>query len=314
MARQEDILQRMMDSFSWRGLLLHPATLFVAASMLVLATAMSLWNQYRHTIINQADYLLTRDKVHLPSPPELCRSDLKALVLEQNDSPTQASLLDPALVSNTVNTFRTVGWVEQVRKIEKSRSGLDIDLVYRTPVGMVELNPTTVPGWPENQTPKLFPIDRYGIIMPGTLAARNDLLRISVFDPAREARLETWSDWPDERVKAAAAIGLIVANDWQAFGLYRIVTFRRPSQTSDASVPFELWPAVGTQVIWGNPPGREVSSEASAQLKLQALKSFVDQMGPLNQLNEQKIDIRSGNVRLVSTSKTAKLKFETHER
>jgi hypothetical protein len=133
------------------------------------------------------------------------------------------------------------------------------------------------------------------------------MLRFSVFNPIRFTKLENWTEWPDERIKSCAEISEIIGSRWQDLGLYRIVTFRKPEQANDPSVPFELWPDVGTQVIWGSPPGQELPNEASAEEKLQALELFVSNYGPLDQLAKAKIDVRSGKPIISDQFQTAEL-------
>ncbi len=304
--RKEDLLTRLLAGLSVRGILLHPATLFVLASSFTIGVAVHLWNGHQEAIVNREDYRLTVDKIQLNDPPPWSDGDLKKLVLDHVASDHTASLLDTTLVARTVETFKNVGWVEQVRKVEKSKSGLSIELVYRGPIGMVELNKLTIPDWPADEDGQLLPVDRQAIILPAKLVAAESLLRFSVFDPIRFTKLETWTEWPDERIKGCAEISEVLGSRWQELGLYRIVTFRRPDRQIDPDSPFELWPANGTQVIWGNPPGQETPQEASANKKLVALQEFVAKYGPLNTLPQGKIDVRSGKA-IGSNVQTAEL-------
>lgn len=305
--RQDDFLQRLVAGLSIRSILLHPATWFMIASIATLGGAIQLWNSYQADIVDQEKYRLTADKIQLSAPPQWSDTDLKQLVLKTDSPDSEPSLLDTTLVSRTANAFRTVGWVEKVQNVEKSRKGLNIELVYRDAVGVVELNHLTITNWPRNQTPRILPVDRTGVVMPGEIASNRELLRFSIFNPVRSTGLDPWTPWPDERVKAAAAISEAIGERWKDLGLYRVVTFRKPDQPSDQSIPFELWPDVGTQVIWGNPPGQEIDSEVSAAEKIQAIEEFVASFGELNRLPKQRIDVRSGKAIVIGDVKTAKL-------
>lgn len=308
MARNSNnLFQQLIAGLSLQSILLHPATWFICASVATLIGSIQLWNAYQADIVDQEKYRLTADKIHLPTPPSWSDSDLKKLVLQNNAGNTEPSLLDTGLVSRTVNAFRKVGWIEKVQSVEKSKDGLDIELTYRLAVGVVELNHLTISQWPANQPARLLPVDRQGVIMPGELAADRKLLRFSIFNPANVSTQETWTKWPDKRVQAAAAIGDAIGARGIEFGLYRIVTFRKPGQPEERSVPFELWPDNGTQVIWGNPPGQEVATEASAAEKIQAIEEFVANYGQLNRLPKQRIDVRSGKAIVVGNAKIAKL-------
>lgn len=293
--RNDDLLSRLLAGLTVRGILLHPATLFVAASAVTIGGAVHLWNGYHEVIVDREDYRLTSEKIQINDAPAWGEADLNQLLLNQLAVSENVSLLDTDLIARTVDTFQNVGWVEQVRKIEKSKIGLAIELKYRGPVGMVEMNGLTMPStWPKNQDGQLLPVDRQAFIMPGRLVADFPMLRFSVFEPVCFTKLETWTEWPDERIKGCAKISEAIAEHWQPLGLYRIVTKRKPNEPLDSSVPYELWPDSGIRVVWGNPPGEETEAEATAVKKTAALIEFVEKYGPLNTLAKGKIDLRSG--------------------
>ncbi len=305
-SNREDLLQRLIASISIRNTLLHPATLFLAASLVTIVGAIHVWNRYQLSMIDSDSYELTEDKIEIPTPPEWAGGNPKELVLGVVASPDRPpSLLDTQLVSRTVEIFKSVGYVEHVRSVEKSRQGLSIDLVYRDAVGMVEINSQTVPQW--SQSSILLPVDRNGVILPGKIVANQELIRFSIFDPARQTGLKTFTEWPDERVRGAAAISAAIGDKWKPLGVFRIVTFRKPSQADASNIPFEIWPDVGTQVVWGNPPGQEIDGEANALQKLEALEQFVMKFGPLDELAKRKIDVRSGRVVMIDDVQTAEL-------
>jgi hypothetical protein len=293
--RNAGFLERVLEGISWSGTLLHPATLFVVASALVIGGSIQIWNSYQSELVDLEEFQLTPDKIQLNESVILDEDKLKQFVLEQIDSEQTTTLLDTQLVSKTANAFQQVGWVERVQRIEKSKSGLEIELLYRNPIGMVELNSETSPNW-GNAEGKLFPVDRNGVIMPGHLVAKSRLLRISIFDPNLNSGLSDWTPWQDERVKEAAAIGEVLQPVWQQFGLFRIVTYRVPNSDNDPATPFELWPDVGTQIIWGSAPGMEVVGEVPAAEKISLIAEFVARNGALDQLPKQKLDVRSGKL------------------
>ena len=312
MAKRKDVANHgWMSGLSFRSLLLHPATLFLAASTALIGGAIHLWHAHQDDIVAQEHFLLTPAKVVINTPPKWSDADLKEVVLGELATANHAtvSLLDPALVSKTASVFESVGWVEKVRHVKKTRDGLSIDLIYRGAVGMVELNRTTVPDWPLNEDGQLLPVDRLGVIMPGAVAAEQSLLRFSIFNPNRFTSLTPWSEWPDRRVADAASISAVIHKRWQDWGVYRIVTFRRPESPDDHNVPFELWPASGTQIVWGNPPGEESTDEASAEKKIQVIDELVAKFGPLSQLEKCRIDVRSGKAIVSRKTKTASLGF-----
>jgi len=212
------------------------------------------------------------------------------------------------LISDAVATCQSIGWIEQVREMKKTRDGLKADLVYRHPIAVVELDDKTVVGWEKSK--KLVPVDRTGVIMPESLAVQGaqPSIFISHSNETQERALlhlkhiYQWTQWPDQRVTDAAAISEVLIRDWQATGLSRIISWRQFKDAEDQTIPFELWTNNGENaatVIWGNSPGAELENEAGWEQKLAALHGFIQQHGRLDQLPEQIIDLRSGQAIVV---------------
>ena len=310
--KEQDILDRLLDSLSIRGILLHPATLLVLTTCMVMAVAIFLWEREHDTIASRAEFRLTSENIRVTPPPGWAKDDLKALVLNESSESNVPSILDAQLVPKTAEAMRKVGYVERINRIKKSKSGLDIELEYRQPVANVLLNERTMREWPAANRGKqvLLPVDRFGVVMPEALNAESYLPWIAILYPQDFGNLTTWADWPDQRIQDAASISGQFSKTGRAMGIGLIMTNRDPSQPAQAEIPFELWPSspkqVGTVIVWGNAPGKEVEGEVSAANKIKVLDAFVLQYGPLNnQHPRRKIDIRTGTPELVSPAKTA---------
>ena len=321
--RNDDILDRLLEGFSLRGILLHSATLFVIATMLVIGTAIFLWERHQARIVNLEEFRLTEDKIQLTTPPVWASDNLKRMVISGISKPTPetsnpksgnnpASILDTQLVARTASVMKNVGYVERVKSVHKSKSGLEIDLVYREPIALVELSQHTFPyEWPQKYQGKdiLLPVDRFGVVMPESLGTGLLLPRILVVYPVASPdqfqKLVTWADWPDERIKDAAAISALFEKSSDAIGLARIMTRRKPDQAGVSQISYELWPDSGAQVVWGNAPGKELQGEADAEAKLRALEDFVLKYGALNRQDNKRVDVRTGTVVLAKGTKTA---------
>jgi hypothetical protein len=225
--------------------------------------------------------------------------------------PDSTSLLDTSLVPKTAKVFQEIGFVERVRSIEKSKAGLDIDLVYRQPVAVVELSQITLrQTWPTNQRDKkvLLPVDRQGVLMPESVGTGRSLPVITIPFPKDFSKLTTWGDWPDDRIVDAAAIGSVTDQGWASVGISTIYTRRfRETDAARSAIPFELWSGSGTRIVWGNAPGKEVEGEASVAAKLSALNKLVAQHDMLNKINLGRVDIRTGIPTKVGNSKTASI-------
>ena len=284
------------------NLLFHPATLFVLFNIGLAATAMYCWNRYQDKILDPGSTLLSAERIEVNDPPVWAKTNLKEAILTSTGEPK--SLLDPELIADTVATCQSIGWIEQIRAMEKTRDGLKVELIYREPVAAVELKRENVAGWDKDAS--LIPVDRNGVIMPESLAMHGPLQpKIYIFHsdedrngPPRHLRnIYQWTAWPDERVKDAAAISGVLANDWQSLGLSRVISYRMLRESSDQTIPYELWTEKGANnaiVVWGNAPGAELETEANWINKLAALQAYVQKNGPLNKLSERVIDLRSG--------------------
>ncbi len=323
--RKDDILDRLLGGISLRSIAFHQATLFVVATAIMIGGAIFLWERHQAKIVNLEEFRLTEEKIQLTAPPVWAGDNLKQLVISgvtdaneqpvadgQNSQRSSASILDTQLVARTASVMKNVGYVERVKSVHKSKSGLEIDVVYREPIALVELSKHTFPyEWPENYHGKdvLLPVDRLGVVMPESLGAGLKLPRILVVYPVASPnqleKLVTWADWPDERIKDAAAISALFETSADAIGLARVMTRRKPDQQNVAQISYELWPDSGAQVIWGNAPGKEVDGEAKADVKIRALEDFVLKYGALHRQERKRVDIRSGVVTLAKEAKTA---------
>jgi hypothetical protein len=308
MAKKNDNwFQNSVAGLSLRGVLFNPAILVILVSIATIAGTIYLWNQHQRAIVNLEDYTLTADKVTINESQGVPVAQLKELVATPNEESRPNSLLEPTLIRQTVQRLKQYSWVESIHNITKSKSGLKIELEYRKPIGIVELNRTNVLNWPENQPERLIPIDRNGVVMPDESVAES-LARFTVFEPILGNHTAPWSSISDDRVIGCVKISEYLFERWKKYGLYRVTTLRPPRQPSDQAIPFQIWTdtkAVATKIIWGNPPGMELPGEASAETKLAALEKIFAEYGPLNELPPTTIDIRSGTP-ITSNNKTAK--------
>lgn len=306
MSRNPDLLDRLIESFSIRGLLLHQATLFLVATGTLIVGAIVLWGQNRDRIAELNEFQLTEDKVRITSQPEWMAPDVRQLLLSEIGK--NPSILDSTLVPKTADLIKNIGYIERVQKIEKSKSGLDIDVVYRRPVAFVEISAITMLDlWPKEKAGKsvLLLVDRNGIVMPDDATPSHELPMISVLYPARLESLNDWIDWPDERIKDAAAIVDLFADSSAQMGINRVVTTRKPDAPANHTLPYELWSEWGARILWGSAPGAEQDGEADAQQKLRLIQQLVKEHGSLDEMQKVEIDVRSGSVIIVGESKTA---------
>ncbi|MCP4889872.1 MAG: hypothetical protein GY904_25105 [Planctomycetaceae bacterium] len=102
--------------------------------------------------------------------------------------------------------------------------------------------------------------------------------------------------WDDVRVSDS----VLIANAWNGkqteTGLMRIVNRSAPTRDRLRLQAYELWTLNGTIIIWGNSPGHEVKGEASAEQKIEAILTYVEQRGSLEKLEKGIYDVRGGTL------------------
>ncbi len=308
-SKDGDILDRLSE-ISIRRILLHPVFLFLVATMLVMTGAVSTWNRYQFDIVDVDEYELTRENILLTGPqPEWAKSDVRQMVLDQF-ADSSATTLEANLVPATARLFQTVGWVESVRRIEKTKDTLKLDLVYRDPVALVRI---------AGSKPWL-PIDRSGVILDGEIVVPkdpsvgfvDDHLLIYVFKPD-VTNLSTWQQWPDRRIQGAASICKLLKPYWQIQGIKQVVTLQVP-RTGTPVRDYELRPKngeEGTIIVWGSAPGDEAQGEATPEQKIAAINDYVLRNGSLEQARAKGlvVDVRSGSAVLASRVRTADQKY-----
>ena len=304
--QNKDILDRLLAGISIRGTLVHPTTLFILATSILIGSGIFFWERHQDTIVNFEEFRLTQEKINLTPQPQWSKLDLREMVLDQFDG-KPVSILDTELVSRTAGIMKQVGFIEQINSIEKSKAGLNIDVIYRQPVALVELSTVTMKDkWPADQMEKtvLLPVDRNGVLMPESVGDNLSLPWIAVLFPTQFKG--TWDQWPDERIHDAAAISFAFKRPLSELGIQRITTNQvDPTGSISNPKPFELYSGSGTRIVWGNAPGKEVESEADALRKIRAIESVVTKYGLLNEVDLGRIDVRSGKAISIEASKTA---------
>lgn len=255
------------------------------AGLLLLAFAaggFALWRQVRAFVLARSDYRLSLDEVEITPTPAWVQVDLKAEVLEGSDLVRNASILDDDLAPRLHAAFAAHPWVEKVDSVAKRHPArVDVDLVYRRPVCMVEL-PSGYSG--------VYPIDRHGVVLPSkdfTPAYAQQFPRLTGVSTLPAGKVgEAWSD---PCVASGAKVAAALLGSWRTLKLRQI----RPAAAAgppEAGCTFELVTEKGTIVIWGLAPGDSASGEPTVEEKLAALSEAL--AVPSSQEKSQVIDLR----------------------
>lgn len=219
------------------------------------------WTRYGAAHAHWESYSLTLRDVQMTPPPAWVRSDVRGDVARIG-SLDSLSLLDHNLTRQVAHAFALHPWVAKVERVSKFYpAGLRVDLAYRRPVGMVEVEHQGKPG--------LLPIDRDGVLLPPedfSAAQAKSLPRLSVGKTFPAGPVG--SSWDDPRVTVAAILADFLVDDWAKHPeLFEIVAMPLTYGGLPETVSFEIVLRSGRRITWGRAPGREGSGEAIATEK-----------------------------------------------
>lgn len=278
-----------------------PSILKRAAPLSAIAAAVTLlgygaWSTQSRRIETDPLYQITLDEIVVTPLPEWITTDLKAEALRDASLDPPLPALDPQLAERASKAFAFHPWVAEVRQVRKTApGGLQVDLVYRRPVAMVELPPV-------DGKRGLYAVDVEGLLLPSRdflddakKAARYP--RLGGFTPADVGRVGT--RWPDARIIGGARLAATLAPTWDQLALAKIV----PTETSDAASPaaFELLTQHGSRVVWGHAPGDESGKELPAAKKIELLLRYVaDHQSLEGRDGPQQLDLRGNEIIVVA--------------
>ncbi len=291
------------NNFSLRFLLLHPVVWFLVATITVICTATILWEQHHESLVDHGLYRISPENVHINEPPVWLQTPLRNSLAELTES--GKSLLDTDMVPAAADFASRLPWVRTVNRIEKNASGLEMQLEYRQPIALVD--PINAPA---------VPVDADGVVFDATLLQSSeqsrletDLLRINMPWLDLNSALP-WHTAADQRITAGARLAEYLGANAKTLGLFRVVTYDRPTRLETEQPQWEIWTPNRTRVFWGAAPGFETNRESSAAIKMAALEQFVDKFGRLEDFESRaslKIDVSTGTAVLVKAARIAEL-------
>ncbi len=265
---------------------------FLAVALLITAGVYFLWSRFggpgdrylslqsievKHVAAaNEQDPPTLAERAALEQPAWIL-GDVKAEVF-RDASLEKVSIRDPNAVKLVGEAFQAHTWVARVELVNKRYpDSMYIALEYRTPTALVEVD--------HEQVAKLQPVDANGYVLPTDFLAKApetipNFLRVLV-DRQMPAGAEG-RRWGDPRVENAARIANLIRDIWQELKVYRI---RAIDGAADSSTNYVLTDAAEQNLIlWGSAPGKEISGEATPEIKLAHLKSLYEQYGPMTAL------------------------------
>ncbi len=267
-----------------RILILRRDALLIVGVILVAAlTARAIWLRVRADVFRGSEYQLSFDDVEITPPPSWIRGNVKAEALRDGSLDEPLSLIDENLTERIAKAFALHPWVARVERVTKHYpAGASVDLVYRRPVAMVEVQDG------------LFPVDSGGVLLPSadfTAAEARNYPRIA--DVTSQPMGPVGTSWNDASVTGAARIAEVLSPIWRELRLYQIRLRPDASQSRAEGGEFHLITRTGNVIPWGNPPGDESPPEPNAADKIARLKKYAVEHGGLdNSGNVPDLDLR----------------------
>ena len=125
------------------ALLFGPGRTFTLAVLVVAAFSGGAWAVWRHVekhVENSRDYLVSVEQITITPPPEWVRSDVRAEAFRTASPPDRPlSSLDDGLAQRICMAFLLHPWVAKATVTKRAGRRVNVDIVYRRPVCMVEV-------------------------------------------------------------------------------------------------------------------------------------------------------------------------------
>jgi hypothetical protein len=234
----------------------------------------TVWQRVRTTLLAGEDYRLEPNEVEITPPPPWIHADVRGEAVRNASLDGGPSILDDDLAERIAKAFALHPWVAQVKHVRKRHpAGVEVELVYRRPVCMVEL-----PGG------GLFPVDADAVLLPTA-----DFTPLEAQGYPRLVEIHSLpvgpvgARWGDPRVAGGAAIAAALSETWNDLGLARIVPSKAPiSRQAADDYTYELFTPGGTRIVWGRAPNAQTPGEAPPVEKVARLKKHFLEHGALD--------------------------------
>jgi hypothetical protein len=240
--------------------------------------------QHLPDVSQREEYRLTVRDIRVNALPSWVPPDLIEQVIEKAGLPETASLLDDKLTEKIAAAFAAHPWVEKVVRVAKTvPARVDVELIYRVPVAMVEVKQG------------LYPIDSRGILLPPDEFSLADTQRYPLIVNVRSMpEGPAGTNWGDVTVLGGARLAALLTAHWKEFNLASIEcpTRTKADATIDEGI-YYLFTANGSKIIWGRAPGSGHPGELSADQKVGRMDEYVKRFGGFDQPDgPYEIDIR----------------------
>jgi hypothetical protein len=257
--------------------LFGPGRTLTLAVVVVAGFSGGAWAVWRHVekhVVGSSDYLVSVEHVTITPQPDWVRSDVRAEALRTASSPDHPlSSLDDGLSQRIAMAFMLHPWVSKATVTKRAGARVQVDLVYRQPVCMVEVL--------SGSAVELLPVDGFGIWLPGEDFSQKQKESYPCLAGIERRPIQPVGHaWGDPRVVEGAAIAKALLPVWSRLKLYRIQT--PAGATSPSGPAYELYTRAGTRIVWGFPPGSQTLGEPTPEEKVARLLQYATAHGSLD--------------------------------
>lgn len=251
----------------------RPKRLLLLALIPVLgAIAPIAWRNWP-TLEERDTYRLTAADIHVTEPRHPVPSNIVERAVGTAAFDNEFSVLDASLLPRLADAFAKDPWVKEVVRLQKSLPArIDVELVYRTPVAMIDVKQG------------VYPVDDEGVLLPPNDFTAAEIRRYPlVTGIASLPSGAPGTPWGETTVVGAAKIAAALSPDWSTLGLTSIEA-PLPTSVNVAldDLTFELRTRNGSTIVWGRPPGTGHPGELTVDQKLGRLKQYIADFGPLD--------------------------------
>jgi hypothetical protein len=248
---------------------------------LFLAAWHQTWQYVRHREMASERYRLTPERIATTPQPAWIHGDIREEVLSTLSPDRPMSLLDEDLPEQIVTRFRLHPWVASA-SARCSPSRVDVEIVYRKPVCMIEM--------PQGE---MIPVDEHGVQLPQENFSRTEQQLYPCMAGIDTRPMEPVGQrWGDVRVIDGAEIAAALGPVWQKLKLYRIQSGAVPPGLKEPV--YELYTRAGTRILWGLAPSSKTQGDLPVAEKVARLVQYVTEHGMLDGRDgPQQLDIRA---------------------
>lgn len=242
----------------------------------------AVWLNVRMHVMQSPQYHIQLENVHITPPPPWIHTDIKSQVIRDAEIDGVLSVLDEELVERIYQGFAAHPWVAKVLHVAKSAPAqLDVELVYRKPVCMIQV------------TGGLFPVDIEGVLLPTADFSPHEAARFPRLSNAPlPSEPPAGAVWRDIRVLEAARLAAALNDVWDEMSLHH---FELMAEAASDGNHYQILTRSGSRVFWGPAPGPDEASQAVTKTKLAQLKQYFTERGSLDGPHgTQDLDLRHG--------------------